>query len=110
MWRSVRRYSLTQKEGASVVNLAAKTPFDGTLPLDIGATRLEEIDAGSLTSLTPFGDPAPLAEALKTTHNLDWPAPNRATPRGRRSVRPPSRSATDRMAAPGSRAPGPNPR
>lgn len=61
-----------------MVELTSKSPFDGLLPLEIGSVRLAEMDAGVLTSLSPFEDTASLSEALERAHGVKWPAPNRA--------------------------------
>jgi len=63
-----------------VADLIAKSPCDGLLPLAIGAASLSEVEAGAITSISPFEDGAePLAEVLKSAHGLSIPAPNRAT-------------------------------
>lgn len=63
--------------------LKAITACEGLLPLTMGAAKLEEVDAGRMTSLSPFGDPsaqsAALSAALKRAHGMALPKPNRAT-------------------------------
>lgn len=68
-----------------MVELTAKTPCDGLLPLSIGEAQLTEVAAGVLTSLTPLGDAAALGAALEKAHGLGWPAPLRA--RGKEGAR-----------------------
>lgn len=62
-----------------MVELTAKTPCDGLLPLKIGAAELTEVEGGALTSLSPMGDVAALGAALEKAHGPGWPAPLRAT-------------------------------
>ncbi len=63
-----------------MVDLIAKTPCSGLLPVTIGTTTLAEIDAGTLTSIAPFrGQEKKLSAALKAAHGMAAPAPNRAT-------------------------------
>lgn len=62
-----------------MAELLARTPAEGLLPLEIGQARVEEVDLGVLTSLSPFGDASALSAALREAHDLDLPAPNRAT-------------------------------
>ncbi|MGJ8627498.1 MAG: sarcosine oxidase subunit gamma [Sulfitobacter sp.] len=59
--------------------LKAITACEGLLPLTLGAAKLEEVDAGYLTSLAAFGDAAPLSAALEKAHGMALPKPNRAT-------------------------------
>lgn len=60
--------------------LAAKTPLDGMVALQVGAVTLEEVDLGVVTSLAPFKGRADAAGALlQSAHALAWPAPGRAT-------------------------------
>lgn len=62
-----------------MADLKAKTPCDGLLPLEIGATRLEETDGGVLTSISPLGDLKKLSDALLSAHGMEFPKPNRVT-------------------------------
>lgn len=64
-----------------MVELRERTPARGLLPLEIGAARLEEMDVGRLTSLSPFGDASDMAAALEKAHGIAWPKPGRATGR-----------------------------
>lgn len=62
-----------------MVELTAKSPCDGLLPLDIGATRLSEETPGCLTTLAPYaGQAAALGAALEQAHDLGYPAANRS--------------------------------
>ncbi|SLN13897.1 Sarcosine oxidase, gamma subunit family [Roseovarius albus] len=63
-----------------MVELIAKTPFDGALPLEVGTVSASEVDTGVLTSVAPYkGKNKALSEALKGAHGMAAPAPNRAT-------------------------------
>jgi methylglutamate dehydrogenase subunit D len=62
-----------------VVELKAKTPFEGLLPLTIGQAKLTEMDAGNLTSLSPLGEEKAMAAALEKAHGMALPKPNRST-------------------------------
>lgn len=63
-----------------MVELQATPPLQGGgLPLEIGAARLEALDVGRLTSLSPFGDASELGAALEAAHGVSWPGPGRAT-------------------------------
>jgi sarcosine oxidase subunit gamma len=76
----VIRYSLILKEGAYVADLIAKTPCAGLLPVKTGGVTLSEVEAGAMTSLTPFkGQEKALSDALKAAHGMMFPATNRAT-------------------------------
>lgn len=79
MLKSVIRYFWTGKGSGCVVELTARPPFDGMLPLNIGQAELVEVEAGVLTVLTLLGDGAALDEALEKAHGPGWPAPLRAT-------------------------------
>lgn len=59
--------------------LKAITACQGLLPLTIGAATLDEVEAGHMTSLSPFGDDAGLSAALEKVHGMALPKPNRAT-------------------------------
>jgi heterotetrameric sarcosine oxidase gamma subunit len=65
-----------------VVELKAKTPCSGLLPLSIGRTRLEEVAAGALTSLAVFDSDSALSAALKAAHGMALPGPNQTTESG----------------------------
>ena len=63
-----------------VVDLKPKTPLDNMVPLTIGTVTFAEIDAGSLTTVSPFlGQAGNLSDALKSVHGMTLPGPNRAT-------------------------------
>ena len=62
-----------------MVDLKAKTPFDGMEPVRIGTVTLSEVDLGRVTSLSPYGDASDLSAALQGAHGMAWPAAGRAT-------------------------------
>jgi sarcosine oxidase subunit gamma len=63
-----------------VVDLKPITPLNSIVPLTIGTVTFGEIDAGPLTSVSPYnGQSKKLSEALKTAHGMAMPAPNRTT-------------------------------
>lgn len=63
-----------------MVELLAKSPCDGLLPLSIGEAQLSEVDMTVLTSLAPYnGKEEGLSDALKAAHGMALPAVNRAT-------------------------------
>lgn len=63
-----------------MVDLVAKSPCAGLLPVTHGAVRLSEVKAGHMTSLAPFkGQQEALSDALKAAHGMAFPAVNRAT-------------------------------
>jgi sarcosine oxidase subunit gamma len=64
-----------------VVELTAKTPCAGLLPLTVGTVAATETELGVLTALSPLGDAAGLGEALKAAHGMAAPKPGRATGR-----------------------------
>lgn len=65
-----------------MVELVAKTPCEGLLPLTIGTGRLEEVIAGPLTSISPLGDEAALSKALKAKHKIALPDVGQMTEAG----------------------------
>jgi len=76
-----------------VVELAAKTPLAGLVPVTVGRVTLFEADLGRLTSVAPYrGRDAALADALKAAHGIAAPAPGRVT--GRLAARAGGRSDT----------------
>ena len=63
-----------------MVDLIAKSPCAGLLPLTVGTVTLSEPAAGTLTSLAPYaGMDKVLSQALKSAHGMAAPGPNRAT-------------------------------
>lgn len=63
-----------------MVDLIAKTPCAGLLPLTIGTVTAREETPQAMTTLAPFnGQDSAMAEALKKAHGLTLPGPNRAT-------------------------------
>lgn len=66
-----------------MASLIAKTPLDGTGPVQIGAFGLAEVSPGPITSIAPFRDAAKrLAAALQAAHGLGFPEPNRISTNG----------------------------
>ncbi|WP_425099731.1 sarcosine oxidase subunit gamma [Tropicibacter sp. S64] len=59
-----------------MVDLIAQTPCVGLLPVAHGPWRLEEVEPGRLTWLSPFaGRTGLLDQILRDKHGLGWPAP-----------------------------------
>lgn len=59
-----------------MVDLIAKSPCDGLLPVTIGTLSVSEVESTSLTSLAPFkGQSIALGKALKAAHGVEAPAP-----------------------------------
>lgn len=71
---------MTLTEDAPVVELIAKSPCAGLLPMTIGGLSLREETPDHITSLAPYrGRQAALGQALQAAHGMGYPAPNRAT-------------------------------
>lgn len=65
-----------------MIELTAKLPCDGLLPLSVGNVTAAEVDLGVLTLLMPYaGQEGALSVALKSGHNLTLPGPGRSTGR-----------------------------
>ena len=63
-----------------MVDLVAKTPCDGLLPVTVGSVSLTETDAGVLTSLSVYnGKTAQLSEALSKAHGAALPSAGQST-------------------------------
>ena len=63
-----------------MVELIARSPCAGLLPLQIGSVTLEEVEPGVLTSVSPFkGREKAASDAMRKAHGMAFPAPNRAT-------------------------------
>ena len=63
-----------------MVDLIAKIPMDGFVPLTLGNVTLSEMAAGPITSISPFKDTGKdLSAALKAAHGTAVPAANRST-------------------------------
>lgn len=63
-----------------MVDLIAKSPAEGRLPVTKGALSLAEVDAGVMTLLHPYkGQSDALSDALKSAHGMAVPQPGRAT-------------------------------
>lgn len=62
-----------------MVELKAKSPCDGLLPLTIGRIKLSEADLGVLTSVAPYaGKTKATSAAMTKAHGVAFPAANRA--------------------------------
>lgn len=67
-----------------MVDLSAKSPCAGLLPVSHGAATLREVAPGLLTMLAPFrGQTAALSQILEAHHGLRFPEPGRLTRAGR---------------------------
>lgn len=67
-----------------MVDLVLKTACDGLLPVRSGQCELSEVLPDAITSIAPFsGEKKRVSEALKAAHGMGFPAPNRATGKGR---------------------------
>ncbi len=65
-----------------VINLKAKSPIEGLLPVTQSNTVLRGLDVGEITSLMPYASQQKAAsDALKVAHGMAFPAPGRATGR-----------------------------
>ncbi|WP_227269785.1 sarcosine oxidase subunit gamma [Roseobacter weihaiensis] len=63
-----------------MVDLEAKKPCAGLLPVAHPGTELVEVDLGALTSIAPFaGQQDAVSVALQNAYRLGFPAPNRTT-------------------------------
>lgn len=66
-----------------MVELTARTPADGLLPIRVEPFHLIELDPGPMTVLAPFrGQGGPLGKALETAHGVKLPAVNRTSHKG----------------------------
>ncbi|MEM6587085.1 MAG: sarcosine oxidase subunit gamma [Pseudomonadota bacterium] len=62
-----------------MVELSAQSPLGGMTALEVGNTRLSEVDLGVLTCLAPTkGQDAALSKALKAAHGMALPSVGRA--------------------------------
>lgn len=62
------------------MQLAAKSPCEGLLPLTIGDVTLTEDMPAAMTLIAPYkGRKDALSKALNAAHGMAFPAPNRAT-------------------------------
>lgn len=69
-----------------MVELVAKSPCAGMLPLQVGTVKACEVDLGIMTCLMPFGGQgAALSKALKSAHGMAMPGAMRTT--GKESAR-----------------------
>lgn len=70
-----------------MVDLVAKTPCDGLLPLRVGKLTLSEVNFNAVTSLMPLkGREGAVSDALKAQMGAAFPAPNRTTGRAHERV------------------------
>jgi len=63
-----------------VVELIAKSPCEGILPLSVGDCSLHEVSVGAITSVMPArGQEKATSDALRKSHGVAFPSPGRAT-------------------------------
>lgn len=63
-----------------MAELIAKSAFDAVLPVRVSEMSLTEVQAGVMTSVAPFrGQKKAVSDAMKSTHGMAFPGPNRAT-------------------------------
>ena len=63
-----------------MVELIAKSPCEGILPLTVGGCSLDQILVQAITSIAPArGQEKAISDALKKSHGVAFPAPGRAT-------------------------------
>lgn len=60
-------------------DLKAVSACAGLVPLRIGEVTVDEMEVGVLTSLSSFGDPSKLAQALEKAYGLSWPEAGHAS-------------------------------
>lgn len=61
-----------------MVDLIAKSPCDGMLPVTIGSVTLSELDFGPMTSIAPFkGQQKAVSAVMKEAHGVAYPSANR---------------------------------
>ena len=66
-----------------MARLLETNPFNATLPMEIGATRIEMADLGPVTAILPYnGREDALSEALARHHGIGWPKPRRSVIKG----------------------------
>lgn len=66
-----------------MVNLIAKSPCDGLLPVTIGNVTLSELDLGQMISVAPFkGEQKAVSAVMKEAHGVAFPSPNRMNAKG----------------------------
>lgn len=66
-----------------MVNLIAKSPCDGLLPVTIGNVTLSERNLGRMTSVAPYkGEHKAVSAVMKDAHGVAFPSPNRMTTKG----------------------------
>lgn len=59
-----------------MVELVERSACHGLLPVRHGTVTLDEVDAGPIASLTPFGD---ASDVLQARHGLEWPKPGQSS-------------------------------
>ncbi len=65
-----------------MVELTAKSPFEGALPQSVGGLTLSEVEAGVMTAFSPHkGQGDALAPEFKQAHGVAWPRAGRAAGR-----------------------------
>lgn len=66
-----------------MVDLIAKTPCAGLLPIEVGGVSLSEVEPQAITSIMPFaGQWDAVSEALQSTYGIALPAAGRMTGQG----------------------------
>lgn len=61
-----------------MVNLVAKTPCAGLLPVTVGTVSITEVEIGPVTLVAPYkGRKTAVSDALKSALGVGFPAPNR---------------------------------
>jgi sarcosine oxidase subunit gamma len=72
-----------QREDAFVIELEAKSPCAGRLPLSLGDVRVEEASLGALWTVAPFADQqGNVSQVMKAAHGVTYPAPGQALQAG----------------------------
>ncbi len=66
-----------------MVDLIAKAPCAGLLPVQSEKMLLEDVDLGCITSIAPFDNQTDaLSQALLDAHGFEFPGPNKSTRKG----------------------------
>lgn len=66
-----------------MIDLKARSPMEGLLPVTIAGVIVREVDLGPMTVLMPFkGATAALANAVAAAHGFGWPEVGRMTGTG----------------------------
>lgn len=65
-----------------MVELREKSPCAELLPVTLGTVTAQEVAAGPIASLSPFGDASALAAALQKAHGVAMPKAGETTAKG----------------------------